>query len=1008
MATDPIADLSRTRRVVLLIDLDPLLRPQPPSPPPPSPYLSSLLAAAGTLLSLPPLSSSSSLSSFKFFFSSLSPILSSSRIPDSPLHLSFDGPAATLRSLAGSLGSLSSGLAGSAASSSVPRAVNVAASMRQLLHDYAWDIVADEEGSGTAPCSDFAVRSTLVVMLSPLCRDRKSGCEFLGAETEGEATSNAEWFCDKFRGVFKNVNDAFVSKDIHFSWVDVNCELECEMKEVGDEESEWFADFRDAIRRIGWGFCSTRSIVLGSALVPFGLIYPRIAILSRYFDIRNHVNGTRATLGLEILDVKGKPLECKCCELELVKLKTVHRYEGKEMLLSPASKSLRAGLHEGKSTYMEQFIDGVTMINVKTVQKQDKFAQFGGQFSEPILVREYSGKRRIDQTSGSSSDFLGDKVLKILAKESGEQVRRNPPIWQILLSFMCREGFWASLSLKNGNGDSRIGILKPFTVSSALLFLPKIASSPNMEAVNPLQFAGKQDSKMLRSSPDMLDTNGSNDFQCGSLSTKKDIKLGDSKRKKNRENLHFLQNLTWPAFYKSASEGLELKLEDLYFSREIDKSKKLKFLKCWMKQVQRAIQLGLFSDGSEHQVHMLVEMESRQADTPEVNEQPISACASCVEDSLTAVSRVQDEVACGNDMGSPEDFLSSVPSKIRQGIESEGVDLGALAERLVKSCTLYIYQNFESEMAAANQSPSVNADDACCGRVAAELMKLVLLDPKDFTEKNKMRDQSCPKSDSTASACVIREYELQIFFRMEILRLQIATTFKESVKLRFVKQICLFLECIQCQMEGGFFGDWSLHNYVGKIIKSRYFSDLEEVVQRIYSKMDLLLFHDKEDELPNLQLNSQDSSKSGRGNTDEDKMDKNIGIDKSVSAENELDEQWQGKDARANREEHLRRLNEAQERRERARRFASFTSWVPDLQRVWAPKQLTGTKNKSDPRRKLPKKKDRTRTTCDMVFETPMTDNKRSCLRANSGKNKLDPSLPLCGSVSKALFSDDN
>ncbi|KAI6672417.1 hypothetical protein NL676_000323 [Syzygium grande] len=914
--------------------------PTPPPPPPlPSPYLSSLLAAAGTLLSLPPLSSSSSLSSFKFFFSSLSPILSSSRIPDSPLHLSFDGPAATLRSLAGSLGSLSSSLAGSAASSSVPRAANVAASMRQLLHDYAWDIVADEEGSGTAACGDFAVRSNLVVMLSPVCRDRKSGCEFLGVETEGEATSNAEWFCDKFCRVFKNVNDAFVSKDIHFSWVDVNCELECEMKEVGDEESEWFVDFRDAIRRIGWGFCSTRSIVLGSALVPFGLIYPRIAILPRYFYIRNHVNGTRATLGLEILDVKGKPLECKCCELELVKLKMVHRYDGKEMWLSPTSKSLRAGLHEGKSTYMEQFVDGITMINVKTVQKQDKFAKFDGQFSEPILVREYSGKRRIDQTSGSSSDFLGDKVLKILAKESGEQ----------------------------------------------------IASSQNMEAVNPLQFAGKQDSKMLRSSPDMLDTNGSNDFQCGSVSTRKDIKLGNSKRKKNRENLHFLQNLTWPAFYKSASEGLELKLEDLYFSREIEKSKKLKFLKCWMKQVQRTVQPGLFSDGSEPQVHMLVELESRQADTLEVNEQPISACASCGEDSLTAVSRVQDEVACGNDMGSPEDFLNSVPSKIRQGIESEGVDLGALAERLVKSCTLYIFQNFESEMVAANQSPSVNADDACCSRVADELMKLVLLDPKDFTEKNKMRDQYCPKSDSTASACVIREYELQIFFRMEILRLQIATTFRESVKLRFVKQICLFLECIQCQMEGGFFGDWSLHNYVGKIIKSRYFSDLEEVVQRIYSKMDLLLFHDEEDELPNLQLNSQDSSKSGRGNTDEDKMDKNIGIDKSVSAENELDEQWQGKDARVNREEHLRRLNEAQERRERARRFASFTSWVPDLQRVWAPKQLTGMKNKSDPRRKLPKKKDRTRTTCDMVFETPMTDNKRSCLRANSGKNKRIP-----------------
>ncbi|KAK3403959.1 hypothetical protein EUGRSUZ_K00315 [Eucalyptus grandis] len=1001
MATDPITDLSRTRRVVLLVDLDPLLRSRA-SPPPP--YLSSVLSSARALLSLPPLSTFLRPLLLQFFFSSLSPILSSSRIPNSPLHLSFDGPAATLRSLADSLASLSSGLAGPPPTSDAPppppprREGNVAASMRQLLHDYAWDLVADEEGSGTASRGDFGVRSNLVVMLSPACRDRKSGCEFLGVEVGGEGMSSADWLCDKFHGFFKNVNDAFVSKDIHFSWVDVNCESECEVEEVGDEDSEWFVAFKDAIRRIGWGFCSTKSIVLGSALVPFELIYPRIAVLSRYVDIQNRVNRNRATLGLEILDVNGKPLECKCCELELVKLKTVHRYEGKEVLLSPASKSLRSGLHEGKSKYMEQFIDGVTMINVKTVQKQDKFAKLDGQFSELILVCEHSRKHRMDQTSSSSSDFLGDKVLKILAKESGEQVNRTPPTWEIFLSFMCREGFWASVSLKNGRGDSRIGILKPFTVSSALLFLPKIASSPNMEAVNPLPFAGKHDSNVLRSSPDMLDTIGSNDFQCESLSTKKQIELGDSKRKKNRENLHLLQNLTWPAFCKSAFEGLEMKLEDLYFSRETGKSKKLKFLKCWMKQAQRAIQPGLKSDGSEPQVHMPIEMENRQADTPEVNEQPISACASCGEDSLTAVSRVQDEVACGNDMVSPEDFLSSIPSKTRQGIESEGVDLGALAERLVKSCTLYIYQNFESELAAVNQSPSANADDASCSRVAAELMKLVLLDPKDLSERNKTRDQSCPKSDSTASA---NRYELQIFFRMEILRLQIATIFKESVKLKFVKQICLFLECIQCQMEGGFFGDWSLHNYVGKIIKSRYFTDLEEVVQRIYSKMDLLLFHDEEDELPNLQLNSQDSSKC----TDEDKMDKNIQSDRSVSAENELDEQWQGNNARANREEHLRRLNEAQERRERARRFASFTSWVPDLQRVWAPKQPGGMKNQSDPRRKLLKKKDRTRTTCDMVFETPMTDNKRSCLRANSGKNKQDPSSKH-GSVSKALFSD--
>lgn len=65
-------------------------------------------------------------------------------------------------------------------------------------------------------------------------------------------------------------------------------------------------------------------------------------------------------------------------------------------------------------------------------------------------------------------------------------------------------------------------------------------------------------------------------------------------------------------------------------------------------------------------------------------------------------------------------------------------------------------------------------------------------------------------------------YELQILFRMEILHSEIGSQVEESSKQKFVKQICLLLENIQCHMEGGFFGDWNLDNYVAKIIKSRY------------------------------------------------------------------------------------------------------------------------------------------------------------------------------------------
>lgn len=69
---------------------------------------------------------------------------------------------------------------------------------------------------------------------------------------------------------------------------------------------------------------------------------------------------------------------------------------------------------------------------------------------------------------------------------------------------------------------------------------------------------------------------------------------------------------------------------------------------------------------------------------------------------------------------------------------------------------------------------------------------------------------------------IYTRYELQIFFRMEILLSEAAEYIGDSMKQKFVKQICLLLETIQCHLEGGFFGDWSLDNYVGKIIKARY------------------------------------------------------------------------------------------------------------------------------------------------------------------------------------------
>lgn len=174
--------------------------------------------------------------------------------------------------------------------------------------------------------------------------------------------------------------------------------------------------------------------------------------------------------------------------------------------------------------------------------------------------------------------------------------------------------------------------------------------------------------------------------------------------------------------------------------------------------------------------------------------------------------------------------------------------------------------------------------------------------------------------------------------------------------------------------------------------------------------MDLLLFTD-EDELPNQLLNSEDSNQSWKQKPERDELGENHRSSEPLSAKDESKQPLEKDDGSAKRirkEDHALKIIKAQERRERARRFSSFTSWVPDLQRVWAPKQPKAMKPNLFPFRKLSKRKDRDGASNDTVCETPMTERKRSSSRRTSDdyKDYQDYSSQSCPSVSKALFQD--
>lgn len=166
--------------------------------------------------------------------------------------------------------------------------------------------------------------------------------------------------------------------------------------------------------------------------------------------------------------------------------------------------------------------------------------------------------------------------------------------------------------------------------------------------------------------------------------------------------------------------------------------------------------------------------------------------------------------------------------------------------------------------------------------------------------------------------------------------------------------------------------------------------------------MDLLPFGE-EDEAPSLLFNSEDSNQSWRDRNE--KAEANS-LNHSLSTEGESSQpptSAHNSQQESAADDYTRSLNEARERRERARRSAPFVSKALDLQRVWAPRNPKATKCKYDPRPSKSKRKSKQTHSYSVVCETPMTGNKRACSRSAG----LGLGTTPCSTVSKALFQDE-
>lgn len=686
-------DFSKTRRIVLLIDLNPLLLKNPnPN------YITSILTTSKILTSFNSLSSS--LFSFKLFFSS------STLHPNHPsFSLSFNSPSQTLHSLSNTLNSISH----TQFTSSSSNCFHTPTSLIQLLHDYDWD--SDfETPSGNIP-------SNLIILLSPVCTSL--GQSFMSVDVSNTCVRGLDAYRGMFRDCFWAVKEAFNGKDIHFCWVDVSNNVEeCEINEFEQES----VSIRNEISKFGWGFCSAELIVLGSALVSFGLIYPIIGVSSKLLDSCRLDKRIRGQLKLEILDVSGKPLECKCCDLELLHLKVSSKPRSNGITKTKEFGSSKGQDLDSLNVFLGGFNDDIMKLHVTSVQKHTKYEDLEKCSFDAMLVHSAeSGKKGKD----GLDNIFADRVYELLAGEKSELFgKHSVPTWQIFLSFLYKEGYWALLSLSNSKGDSYMGILKPFTIHSAILSI--VDNNHNLIQIS-------------RGTSVLMNENvsqGNTDNQKGVSPLGKYGHVSDGKRRKMKK--HTYRELTWSSFCKAAYEFLDVDLAEVYFAYGIKKSKKLKFLKCWMKEVKNHdISLNNMpcQTGPDSNQQKEIDTHKNLAASYHESDDPLSTKL-CSDQ-----SRMQDDNALVSCSETSESFFYNLPKKIQHGVESTGVDLKMLAERLVNSSIYWLHKKHETVE---------NLEESCTMQVA-EIFKLLLREPQDLKEHK-------DHSPNSTSEYLVREY----------------------------------------------------------------------------------------------------------------------------------------------------------------------------------------------------------------------------------------------------------
>nr|CAD1822278.1 unnamed protein product [Ananas comosus var. bracteatus] len=728
------------------------------------------------------------------------------------------------------------------------------------------------------------------------------------------------------------VKRRLVAWDIHLSWIDVNFGQE---NKEGVFGSGWL---EKGIREFGWSSYATDAIALGSVLVPFALIYPYLGCSMGYATGENSKRGS-VELILGIADVSEKPLECKSCELEVLDLMLLRE---RSVISCPPLKGS---------------VSEITQIHVREVWRKEVGEITTSNSSAIALLHGFSGECENKVGKDDRKESFVDRVLQLLCLEKGEFLQ-GKPIWQLFLAFLYERSYCAVASILDSDGNSVGGILMPFTINHALLHI----LDKNPVDLCPL---------VVRTNNCLPETQDI--YTCDASKDK------DARRKRSKVRDKLLQSTSWSSFcevlFCNADDIVPgADLVELYLSKDSSKSKKLRFLKCWMRQARRSFSSICPTKQIEGEKHLSVEDETGIIAPLEEAEANINF--SSQGESNDSV-QMKDEASPIFPMEDTEVFLGSIQQKIEQGLLSEEADLRILAERLVAMSIDALYRKFGRNR--TKDFEFKEAETASDAKVASEVSLLLLKKPKDLILKYKEIN-----SASTATTPITRNITTDDKIReMEILRSGAGASIEENVKQKMIKEICSLLQFIDINLQGDSYNSENVLEFAERTIKSRYNHCLSEVIQKIYTQMEFDLFDEEIELSDSLPISNSEESKKREENSTRQQ-------ENCVKSHNT-----------SGGSSHQQLLMKAQERRNRDRRLSSFTSWVPDLHRVWALKQPRTEKlHKGELQSKPSKRRKRRVAANDMVCETPNLGTKNAQDRENGACNEIKSFR----SLSKALF----